>query len=87
MKRSMPPLVNGRVRLRLLEESDLPLTLAWRNQDDTRRWFFSSASISSEQHRAWFDQYKNRDDDFVFVIEEIDTLKRAIGQVALYHVD
>ena len=86
-KRSIVPLVNGRVRLRLLEESDLPVTLAWRNQDHIRKWFFSSDLISPEQHRAWFEQYKDRDDDFVFVIEETETLKRPVGQVSLYHID
>jgi RimJ/RimL family protein N-acetyltransferase len=86
-KRPIAPLVNGRVRLRLLEEADLPMTLAWRNQDHIRTWFFSSDLISPEQHRAWFQQYKDRDDDFVFVIEETETLKRPVGQSSLYHID
>jgi RimJ/RimL family protein N-acetyltransferase len=86
-KRSIAPLVNGRVRLRLLEEADLPMTLAWRNQDHIRRWFLTSDLISPEQHGAWFEQYKDRDDDFVFVIEETETLKRPVGQVSLYRID
>lgn len=87
MKRSVAPLVNGRVRLRLLEEADLPMTLAWRNQDDVRRWFLTSGVISPEQHRLWYEQYKARDDDFVFIIEESETLKRPVGQASLYDVD
>ena len=51
------------------------MTLAWRNQDHIRRWFLTSDLISPEQHRAWFEQYQDRDDDFVFVIEETETLK------------
>src|SRR4030095_300984 len=43
--------------------------------------------ISEEQHRAWFDHYKQRDDDFVFVIEETETLRRPVGQAALYRVE
>lgn len=86
-KRSIAPLVNGRVRLRLLEEADLPMTLAWRNQDHIRQWFSSSDLVSPEQHRAWFERYKDREDDFVFVIEETETLNRPVGQVSLYHVD
>jgi UDP-4-amino-4,6-dideoxy-N-acetyl-beta-L-altrosamine N-acetyltransferase len=86
-KRSIAPMVNGRIRLRLLEESDLPMTLAWRNQDHIRKWFFSPDVISPEQHRAWFELHKDRDDDFVFVIEETETLNRPVGQVSLYHVD
>ncbi len=86
-KRHVPSLVSGRVRLRLLEEADLPMTRAWRNQDHIRRWFFNSDIITPEQHHAWWRRYHERDDDFVFVIEETDTLKRPIGQVALYNID
>ncbi len=91
-KRHIPPLQSGRVRLRLLEERDLPQTLAWRNQDHIRRWFFTSEQLTPEQHRGWFARYQQRDDDFVFIIEEAghphagDQL-RPIGQAAIYHVD
>ena len=30
---------------------------------------------------------QERDDDFVFIIEETETLKRPVGQVALYRID
>ncbi len=86
-KRQIAPLVRGRVRLRLLEEADLLLTRAWRNQDHIRKWFFNSNVITPEQHQAWWKRYQDRDDDFVFVIEETDTLKRPVGQVALYNID
>jgi RimJ/RimL family protein N-acetyltransferase len=87
-KRPILPIDGIRVRLRLLEEADLPLTLAWRNQDHIRKWFLHSELISPEQHQAWFDQYRQRDDDFVFVIEEPrEGLRRALGQVAIYNVD
>ncbi|MGE3342153.1 MAG: GNAT family N-acetyltransferase [Vicinamibacterales bacterium] len=86
-KRRIAPLVHGRVRLRLLEEADLPMTLAWRNQDHIRQWFLNADLISAEQHAAWFRAYRDRDDDFVFVIEETALLNRPVGQVSLYHVD
>lgn len=85
-KREIAPLVSGRVRLRLLEESDLPMTLAWRNQDHVRKWFLHSDLITADQHRRWFEQYRDRDDDFVFVIEEAETLRRAIGQASIYNI-
>lgn len=62
------------------------MTLAWRNQDHVRKWFFHSDIITADQHRRWFEQYRDRDDDFVFVIEETETLKRAIGQAAIYNI-
>lgn len=86
-KREIAPIEGPRVRLRLLDEADLPMTLAWRNQDRIRRWFFSSEPISPEQHRDWFERYKNRDDDFVFIIEETQLFLRPVGQVAVYQIN
>ncbi|MGO9108310.1 MAG: GNAT family N-acetyltransferase [Thermoguttaceae bacterium] len=71
-KRHITPLQTGRIRLRLLEEQDLPQTLAWRNQDHVRCWFFFSERLTLEQHAAWFARYRQRDDDFVFIIEEAE---------------
>jgi diamine N-acetyltransferase len=73
--------------MRLLEERDLPLTLEWRNREENRQWFFSSDPIAPEQHRRWFERYKEKDDDFVFVIEELESLKRPVGQLSLYDID
>jgi len=86
-KRYIAPIEDGRIRLRLLDASDLPMTLRWRNQDQIRKWFFNSDVIALDQHHAWFQQYSERDDDFVFIIEEIQTLHCPVGQVALYHID
>jgi RimJ/RimL family protein N-acetyltransferase len=93
-KRHLSPLQAGRVRLRLLEERDLPRTLAWRNQDHVRRWFFRSEPLTPQQHAAWFACYRQRDDDFVFIIEEQRSRHtpcacyfRPVGQVALYNID
>ena len=86
-KRRIRPLQTPRGRLRLLEERDLPQTLAWRNQDHVRRWFFNSERLSPEQHAGWFARYRQRDDDFVFIIEEAGDQWRPVGQVAIYDVD
>jgi RimJ/RimL family protein N-acetyltransferase len=87
VKRYLPAVENERVRLRLLRSDDLPLTLRWRNQDHIRRWFFYSDLIAPEQHSSWFEQYRERDDDFVFIIEDIQAGDQPVGQVALYHID
>lgn len=63
------------------------MTLAWRNQDHIRQWFLSSDVIDAARHRAWWEQYRDRDDDFVFVIEETRDFRRPVGQVALYGAD
>ncbi len=86
-KRSFPPIQTERIRLRLLEQRDLPLTLGWRNQEHIRRWFFHCEVIAFEDHAAWFERYRERDDEFVFLIEEAAPPHRPIGQASLYHID
>jgi diamine N-acetyltransferase len=86
-KRPLASRQDDRVRLRLLLAGDLPRTLAWRNQDHIRRWFFFSDPLTPEQHAAWFEQYQERDDDFVFIIEDVQGSRAPVGQVAIYHID
>jgi len=86
-KRDITPLVGERVRLRLLEATDLPLTRTWRNQDHIRRWFIHSDVITPEGHRRWFESYLPRDDDFLFIIEEGRSAGRPVGQISLYNID
>src|SRR5262249_15184568 len=86
-KRAMSIVAGQRVRLRLLTEADLPMTLAWRNQDHIRKWFLNSNLITPEEHRGWFSKYLARDDDFVFVIEEQQVLRKPVGQVSLYRIE
>jgi RimJ/RimL family protein N-acetyltransferase len=86
-KRAIQPIENEKVRLRLLHEGDLPLTLRWRNQDHIRRWFIHSDIITPEQHAGWFRQYQERDDDFVFIIEDRGADNQPVGQASIYHID
>ena len=83
MKRSIIPFGRGSVSLRLIKESDLETTLAWRNRDDARVWFKTSDPLTLEQHRAWFSSYLNRDDDFLFVVE---TGEKLVGQASVYNI-
>jgi diamine N-acetyltransferase len=86
-KRAIDPINAGRVRLRLLAEADLPLTLAWRNQAHIRQWFINPDPLTSGQHHGWFERYARRDDDFVFIVEETDELLKPVGQVSIYNID
>ena len=79
-------IAGGLVRLRLLNQDDLPMTLAWRNRDEVRRWFRQSAVIDMAQHTAWFHQQQLTDDALMFIVE--DTAKGgAVGQVSVYNID
>lgn len=78
-----------RVRLRPLAEADLPLTRAWRNRDEIRRWFRTSEPIGAAQHAAWWERHRERDDDFVWIVEEKREAGgvRPVGMVSLYAID
>lgn len=63
------------------------MTRNWRNQDQIRKWFLHSDIIMPEQHQEWFEKYLGRDDDFLFIIEEISEFPKPVGQISLYHID
>lgn len=85
MKARLGPYEGKAIRLRLLSEEDLPLTMAWRNKERSRGMFRKREVISKEGHGLWFQSYLAREDDFVFVIETRDGLP--IGQISLYQVN
>lgn len=71
----------------MLEEDDLPTTLSWRNQDQIRKWFFHSDILTYEQHLNWFRSYQSSEDDYVFIIKELGSQNKPVGQLAIYHID
>ncbi len=62
------------------------MTLAWRNREEVRRWFKFSDVLEAEQHREWFDRYKDEDGNYVWIVEEREQ-GRPVGQVSLYKLD
>ena len=84
MKRTIQPFGNTDVRLRLITEADLDMTMGWRNRDDARIWFKNSQIINEEQHRTWYSRYSTRDDDFVFVVE---AQGHPVGQASVYEIN
>lgn len=84
MKPSIRPLSDELVTLRLLAEDDLPTTLAWRNNDDARKWFINSEKIEWENHLKWFNSYKEKPNDLVFIVESEGV---RVGQCAAYGID
>lgn len=87
IKVSLKPLVGNGLTLRLLKEPDLPVTLAWRNREDIRHQFIHSDIITWNNHLSWWQKYKEKSDDFVFIIEDTAQLKRSVGQISLYNID
>jgi RimJ/RimL family protein N-acetyltransferase len=81
-----PQLTTSRISLRLLARDDLPMTLAWRNRDDVRRWFLHSDILTIEQHQSWFETHQAGDDALMFIVEESET-QSPVGQVSIYNID
>ena len=78
------PIVDDDATLRLLAVDDLPLTLAWRNHEESRLWFHSTDPISETSHDEWFAKYLDRADDYVFLLEISGTL---VAQASLYGIE
>lgn len=77
------PLTDGAGTLRSLRESDLPTTLAWRNDEASRHWFHSNDRVAWSDHAAWFQRYRLRADDHVFILE---IGGEPVAQVSLYDI-
>jgi len=86
-KRRIVPFENDRVLLRLLDITDLPLTLSWRNQAEIRKWFVNSDVITAAGHYEWYKRYELMDNDFVFIIVAKDLDNLPVGQISLYRID
>jgi RimJ/RimL family protein N-acetyltransferase len=61
--------------------------LSWRNQEHIRSWFNNTEIITEINHYAWFENYRELDNDFVFVILAKDLDNIRIGQISLYRID
>jgi len=81
-----PKIQSANVRLRLLAEDDLAMTLMWRNREEVRLWLGTPAEIPFDTHLAWFREHEMSDDAFMFIVEDIAT-SVPLGQVSIYGID
>lgn len=78
------------IRLVHVEERHLEIMRFWKNSH--RNFFFSQDLITAEGQRKWFQEFKNRSDDFMFVVDTmigpIGTMGYRLheGQVDIYNV-
>jgi RimJ/RimL family protein N-acetyltransferase len=86
-KLKVDPIESSKARFRLIQESDLSMTMGWRNKPRVAHWFKSAALITPEQHRQWFEEYLQRDNDYLFIIEDKNMTDAPVGQVGIYNID
>ncbi|MEW5919763.1 MAG: UDP-4-amino-4,6-dideoxy-N-acetyl-beta-L-altrosamine N-acetyltransferase [Bacillota bacterium] len=61
----------NKARLREINENDLEMILRWRNSERVRANMFTDHIITIDEHRQWFQNLKEKDND-VFLIFEYD---------------
>lgn len=64
---------DNKIRLRSAECNDIELLREWKNNN--KKSFFYQQEITSEQQRKWFEDYKKREYDYIFMVEEVADFK------------
>jgi diamine N-acetyltransferase len=81
----MTVLQGKRVTLRPVEQDDQALIAEWRSQSHVLAGLFSHDPPSLAQQQEWFDDYCEREDELLFVIETVDGV--AVGTAGLTRID
>jgi RimJ/RimL family protein N-acetyltransferase len=76
-----------KIRLRPVEEGDLPHFVAWLNDTDVRYWLAMSESppLTLESEQEWYREMKDDSSSVVWCIESSEG--RPIGDVGLHGID
>lgn len=67
-----------------LSKEELLMILRERNQPDVKKWMFTNDDIGEDEHLAFAEGLKNRDDVFYWLMEYSG---ESIGVLSLIHVD
>ena len=81
------PIEGEKVRIRLLEDSDVEHIRTWRNQEHVRKWFKDSRVIEPEQQHIWYERYKKANDDYLYIVESRELNWLPVGQVGLCRIN
>lgn len=82
-KVNLSPFYYSQICLMPLTESCLQDTIKWRNF--YKEWFNDSNEIVLTKHLQWFERYQQLNNDFVFIVENLEQMK--VGQTSLYNID
>ncbi|MGY6129493.1 UDP-4-amino-4,6-dideoxy-N-acetyl-beta-L-altrosamine N-acetyltransferase (plasmid) [Paraburkholderia strydomiana] len=78
-------LKSNRIKLRAIEEGDLPLIASWRSDPQVYEYFYEFLPISSRQQRNWFEKQLQDTSEINLVVSNLSGI--AIGTVSIYHID
>jgi RimJ/RimL family protein N-acetyltransferase len=79
-------LVGKRVKLRPVEETDLPLLVEWRNQPDVWTRFFNKFPLSHSGQRAWYKGLSEDRNRLLLILEDLGS-HEAVGTVGFDRMD
>ncbi len=79
-------LVGKRIKLRPVEEADLPLLVEWRNQPDIWACFFNKFPLSQSGQRGWYKGLQEDRQRLLLMIEALDC-HETIGTIGFDRVD
>ena len=75
-----------RLRLRGIDDADLPLLVHWRNEPDVYRHFFEHEPVSPAMQKRWFAHFLERTDE-KYWIAETRAEPTPVGTIALIRLD
>ena len=75
------------IELRTIEEKDIEQIRIWRNKDNIKNKFLYSEILTQEQQRKWYQSYKEKNDDLMFIIHENALFNKDIGAIAIYNIN
>jgi UDP-4-amino-4,6-dideoxy-N-acetyl-beta-L-altrosamine N-acetyltransferase len=78
-------LTGNKVKLRAIEEDDLPTLAKWRSSESSYPFFHEYQPISLASQREWFAAQRNKTEDVNFAVSALDgTL---VGTISLIGID
>lgn len=80
-------MVYQNIRIRPLQTEDIESLRLWRNDPQNTKYLTAIPHISSEQQKHWFQRYLQSEDELTFAVDEIASLGRLAGSLALYHFE
>lgn len=72
--------------LRLISNFDIETLRLWRNKEENRTKFIYDGIISSEQQINWYESYKIKNNDLMFIVSESSS-GILFATVSLYDID
>lgn len=79
-------IIKNNIGLRAVEKADLEILKEWRNLPIFRKNFREVRELNNENQEKWFDKINNSQNDFMFVILDIDNNK-IVGAGGLLYIN